>query len=52
MDQETAQIALKFMERVQLQGVEVPAFARVCESLARIANPGPPVRVVPAPQPE
>ena len=37
MDRRTAEIALQFLQRVQLQGSEVPAFVRVSDALAEIA---------------
>ena len=47
MDKQTAMLALTFLERVQLNGKEVPAYARVLKALSAIVNPPPeqPVRV-------
>lgn len=38
MTPELAQAALQFMQRVQLQGQEVPAFNAVCHALLNIAQ--------------
>ncbi len=41
MDRQTAMLALTFLERVQLNGKEVPAYARVLKALSEIVNPPP-----------
>lgn len=38
MTSELAKLALQFMQRVQLQGAEVPAFNAVCASLREVAE--------------
>ena len=38
MDSQTAQLALQFMRRVQLQGAEVKAWLVVVEALEKAAN--------------
>lgn len=38
MDRNTAQMAIKFMQRTQLAGSEVPAFCQVLAALDEIAN--------------
>lgn len=41
MTPELAQAALQFMQRVQLQGQEVPAFNAVCAALREELKPQP-----------
>lgn len=41
MTPEIAQVALQFMQRVQLQGAEVPAFNAVCEVLRALLHSPP-----------
>lgn len=41
MTPELARLALQFMQRVQLQGAEVPAYVAVVNALEEIANPPP-----------
>lgn len=41
MDKQTAMLALTFLERVQLNGKEVSAYARVLKALSAIVNPPP-----------
>jgi hypothetical protein len=49
MNKETAQFALKFLERTDLKGIEMPAFAQVFNALkAIVATPD----VPPPPPPE
>ncbi len=51
MDKQTAMLALTFLERVQLNGKEVPAYARVLKALSEIVNP-PPEPTQPKPEAE
>ena len=51
MDKQTAMMALTFLERVQLNGKEVPAYARVLKALSEIVNP-PPEPTQPKPEEE
>lgn len=39
MDQQTAALALAFLQRVQLTGAEVPAFNAVVTALGELAEP-------------
>lgn len=41
MTEETAKVALQFMQRVQLHGHEVPAFNAVCAALLEELKPQP-----------
>lgn len=38
MDKETAQLTIQFLNRVQLQGAEVPALVTVINALNEIIN--------------